>query len=608
MDPLATVLRRIGPPPIIHIPHPIALDRPAKAASPSIPIGPPPRLPVQEDGLRVCDVDATVANKKRLLHGVSVSAWNGTLTAVVGPSGAGKSTFVRTISGLMEPSRGTVTLSGINVHRYYDQVKTLLGMVPQEDVIHSQLTLVRALRYAAKLRLSTEMNARQREARVQQVLAELDLAPHQRTRVARLSGGQRKRASIALELLTEPKFLVLDEPTSGLDPALDRRLMEQFRALADGGRTVLAVTHSVACLDICDQVVVLAPGGEIAFIGNEPEAWRYFGTEDWSEIFEQLKINPRESAGHWQQSLEAFLLATEPITERPPKPHEAPTKIPRVRQFFTLVQRQLALMLADRGYTLFLLALPFVVGLLPIVVPGNSGLTQVTQAKYSQEPQMILTLLTIGSIFMGISMTIRELIGERHIYRRERAMGLSTSAYLAAKILVFGALGAAGAVIIVMIATTVKQGPSGDGVLGLGAYLELGIAVTATVWGGVFLGLLLSSLVTSQNQVMPVLVVVLMLQMVLNGGLIPLVDNAALNWVASGMPARWSFSLGAISIDLHHLLELADESERMALQGSGVDPDPAWNPSLLRWGFSAAILTVMAALMSCATWVFARSR
>lgn len=561
-------------------------------------------------GLEVRRLGFTVEGGKQLLRDVTFDAGRGTLTAIVGPSGAGKSTFARAVSGLTRPSGGQVMFDGVDVHAEYDRAKSMIGMVPQEDVIHGQLTLLRALRYAARLRLGSGMSAAEREGHVQRALAQLDLEAHVNTRISKLSGGQRKRASVALELLTEPAFLILDEPTSGLDPALDRQLMAEFRALADGGRTVLTITHSVACLDVCDQVLVLVPGGAPAFIGSEAGAFAYFGTTDWSNIFDLLKNDPQGCADRWLASVEARALAVEHAL-KPAQAVAAPAPVPttnRFVQFMTLMQRQLSLMVADRGYTAFLIALPFVIGLLPLVVPGETGLTRVQQAKDAQEPQMILTLLTIGAIFMGISMSIRDLVGERSIYARERAVGLSTSAYLAAKIVVYNLLGLFGAIVIVTVSGLLKDAPTGEGVLGLGARVELTIGIAVTISIGVLIGLLLSALVSSQNQVMPVLIVVLMVQMVLNGGLIPLVESGFLNWVSMTVPARWSMAMGAVSVDMHHLLSIANDLERAGAANSMPDLDPMWNPSALRWWLAACVLSVMAALMVVATWWRTRTR
>lgn len=571
----------------------------------------PPRLqpailtPIQtfEGGLEVRDLGFTVERGKVIMEGVSFNAMRGTLTAVVGPSGAGKSTLASLVSGINVPSGGSIEFDGISIVHDYTHAKEHIGLVPQDDVLHRQLRLGTALKYAARLRLP-DMTPTERQNQINKAVAQLDLEPHLNTRIDRLSGGQRKRASVAMELLTEPELLILDEPTSGLDPALDRQLMEEFRKLANGGRTVLVITHSVAHLAICDQVLVLAPGGKTSFIGREEMAFSHFEATDWSYIFGQLQSEPEACAEKWQQ-VQAPL---EPLS-RPRSQYgtEIAGKTGFWTQLGTLITRQLALLFADRGYSAFLFALPFVVGLLPLVAPGDAGLTQVQTAKNAWEPEMVLALLVIGSTFMGISMSIRDLIGEKTIYLRERAVGLSPAAYLASKVTVLGIFGWIGAAIIVLVLSLVKDLPTGDGILGLGATTELFISVALTINMGMILGLLLSSLVTSQNQAMPVLVVVLMLQMVLNGGLISLSETVGLNIASYFAPARWGYMMGAVSIDLPALLEIADEADRAIMETTGGPIDAMWTHDTEHWLSAFSVLTGMAIIMLSSTWLRLRT-
>src|SRR6202008_1986538 len=221
---------------------------------------------------------------KLLLERISMTARPGTLTAIIGGSGAGKSTLSRLIAGYATPTSGVVTFEGHDIHSEYASLRTRIGMVPQDDVVHRQLTVKQALGYAAELRLPPDTSKADREQVITQVLEELELTPHALTRVDKLSGGQRKRASVALELLTGPSLLVLDEPTSGLDPALDLQVMTMLRQLADAGRVVVVVTHSLAFLDVCDQVLLLAPGGKTAFCGRPSKIARAMGTTNWADI------------------------------------------------------------------------------------------------------------------------------------------------------------------------------------------------------------------------------------------------------------------------------------------------------------------------------------
>ncbi|MEV6622165.1 ATP-binding cassette domain-containing protein, partial [Amycolatopsis sp. NPDC051114] len=233
------------------------------------------------------DVGFSVGSRS-LVSGVSLDLRPGQLVAVVGPSGAGKSTLLKVLSGEVAPTSGRITYDGYDMHRQRAAVARRVGVVPQDDVVHTRLTARSALSYAAKLRLPDDTGAAARRRRVTETLAEVELTEHARTPIHRLSGGQRKRVSIALELLTAPSLLMLDEPTSGLDPALDKQIMGRLRELADAGRTVVVVTHNVTHLDECDLVLLLAPGGVPVFSGRPAELRARFGTADWADIFQRV--------------------------------------------------------------------------------------------------------------------------------------------------------------------------------------------------------------------------------------------------------------------------------------------------------------------------------
>ena len=190
-------------------------------------------------------------------------------------------------------------------------------MVPQDDVVHRQLTVNQALGYAAELRLPPDTSKADRAKVVTQVLEELDLTKHADTRVDKLSGGQRKRASVALELLTGPSLLILDEPTSGLDPALDHQVMMMLRPLADAGRVVIVVTHMLSYLDICDQILLVAPGGKTAYSGPPDLIGDAMGTTNWAKIFTQVGADPDEANRRFREQSEA---------QKRPSPHRQPSR------------------------------------------------------------------------------------------------------------------------------------------------------------------------------------------------------------------------------------------------------------------------------------------
>lgn len=524
-------------------------------------------------GLYANNLEFEIKGGRKLLSGIDVHLAPGTLTAVIGPSGAGKSTFLKAIAGVTKPTSGTVTFDGFNVHKNFDLVSSRIGMVPQDDVLHTTLKLDKALNYAAKLRLRIDGGKAERKAQVDRVIDRLELDSNRDTVINRLSGGQRKRASVALELLTEPSLLILDEPTSGLDPAMDRQVMKTLRELATDDRAVLVVTHSVAQLDLCDDVLVLAPGGMPAYYGPPRGISAYFGTTDWADIFAQIKDDPSASYERY--------LAQNPKAVQTPEALKTETfnnkkvSAPWLSQFFTLCSRQVNLIFADFGYLMFLLLLPVIVGLLILVVPGSSGLAAASNSTPA-EPSQLLAMLVIGSAFMGASISIRDLVGERPVYLRERAVGLSISAYLGSKLWVFGIFSWLMAGVLTWVTLLAKPAPI-QSVYFASPALELFIALGLTAMAALVTGLLLSALVKSSEQVMPLFVVFIMAQLVLNGGLLQINAGSFVNSISSLVIARWGFAMSASSTNL-------------AAISPSLDEDPLWVHDLATWVTSGACL------------------
>jgi ABC transport system ATP-binding/permease protein len=497
-------------------------------------------------GLEVREVDFEV-DSKRLIQKVSLTARPGTLTALIGGSGAGKSTLSRLIAGATCPSAGSITFEGHDIHASFASLRSRIGMVPQDDVVHRQLTVSQALNYAAELRLPPDTSKSDRAQVVGQVIEELGLTKHADTRVDKLSGGQRKRASVALELLTGPSLLILDEPTSGLDPALDLQVMTMLRQLADAGRVVLVVTHSLSYLDLCDQVLLMAPGGKTAYCGPPGEIEASMGTTNWAEIFGMVGADPDEANRR-------FLAQAKPTpAAEAAKPADlgAPSRSSTRRQFSTIARRQVRLIVSDRAYFIFLALLPFVMGALSLTVPGSTGFHVADpNGEGSDEPGEVLMLLTMAAVFMGTALTIRDLIGERPIFQREQAVGLSTKAYLLAKMAVFFLFAIMQSAIATTITILGKGGPTRPPLLLGSATLELYVATAAMCVAAATVGLALSSVARSNEQIMPLLVVSLMLQLVLCGGLVPITNRVGLDQLSWAMPSRWGYAAQASTVDL----------------------------------------------------------
>src|SRR6476659_8676382 len=534
-------------------------------------------------GLEVHGVTWTIEGNKTLLDNISMSARPGMLTAVIGPSGAGKSTFARLVAGYTHPTTGTVSFKGHAVHAEYASLRSRIGMVPQDDVVHGQLTVRQALMYAAELRLPPDTNKADREQVVNQVLEELEMTKHLDTRVEKLSGGQRKRASVALELLTGPSLLILDEPTSGLDPALDRQVMTMLRQLADAGRVVLVVTHSLTYLDVCDQVLLLAPGGKTAFYGPPNQIGPSMGTTNWADIFSSVAGDP--DAANKRFIAQHGPPPPQPAAQKPADLGE-PTKTSLRRQFSTIARRQMRLIVSDRGYFLFLAFLPFIMGVLSLSVPGDVGfgvpVPAIQGGEAPNEPGQILVLLNVGAIFMGTALTIRALIGERAIFLREQAVGLSTSAYILAKVFVFALFAVLQSAIVVGINVWGKKW--GPGAVTSGAVipprtLELYVDVAACCVAAAMTGLALSALAKSNEQIMPLLVIAIMSQLVFQGGMIPVTGRVVLDQLSWITPARWGYASTASTIDLLRLVP-----------GPLTPQDSHWRHTPGAWWFNMAML------------------
>lgn len=551
--------------------------------------------PVSEQGLAVHGVGFTVENNKQLLIDVNVQAGRGTLTALIGPSGAGKSTLAKLVAGATRPSGGVVTFEGRDLHAEYEALRSRIGMVPQDDVLHSLLTVRQALGYAAELRLPPDNSKADRRKVIDGVLQELSLTEHADTRIDRLSGGQRKRASLALELLTGPSLLILDEPTSGLDPALDRQVMTMLRELADAGRVVVVVTHSVACLDMCDQVVLLAPGGKTAFAGHPAGVGAALGTDNWADIFARVAADPDQAFAAYR-SRQAHLAPPPPPPPRRPGSYGSPPKTSGGKQFSTVVRRQFRLILADQLYFVALIVMPFILGLLTLVVPGDdgfqpAGLKQAADGTFEStataEPKQLLAILVLGACFIGFAPTMRDLVGERSIYFRERAVGLKASSYLWAKVLVFSLLALLQVGVMVAIVLLVKKRPEDGSMLPLGS-VELYFDIALMAIGSVILGLLISSLLKSNEQVMIVLVVLVVAELVMAGGMIPVTGRPGLDQLSWIFPSRWGYAAGASTVDMNKLFPK--------------DEDQLWEHTVAMWGLAVGILTLMSLLIVYFTW------
>ena len=540
-----------------------------------------------------------------LLDGISFSLPGNELLAVVGPSGAGKSTLLKALTGEQKAQEGQVLFNGLDVYEHYPVMRNKIGVVPQSDVIHSALTVRKTLEYAAELRFAKDVTKAERRQRIAEVLEDLDLTAHVDKRVKKLSGGQRKRVSTAIELLTRPSLLFLDEPTSGLDPQLDRDVMDLLASLAhgtrpgDSGRTVVVVTHNENHIDRADKVLILAAGGKPVYYGSPREVLPYFrqrlneiasqgrlllntpkGTlpdppavDGYADVYALIRNHTAELRQYMEATVPSTRRGGAPVAAAGPAVQERPPKQQSIfRQVSTLVRRQLRIVAADPSYLAFMLLLPIIMGLLTKAIEGSDGFAvpdypeptpenpTPTIIKYSSQALQLLVILITGAAFSGMSATIRDLIGERDVFLREKAVGLRSGAYLFSKTVILALISTVQTALMMGIALALNKGPSNAVILDGWPGVELAFCCWAVAFVSGLLGLAVSAMVSSSEQVMPVLVVSIMAQLVLSGGIIPISGRAVFEQLAWFMPSRWGYAMASSTLEMLAIMPNRDDA------------------------------------------------
>ncbi|MEV7423998.1 FHA domain-containing protein [Streptomyces sp. NPDC091212] len=539
----------------------------------------------------------TVDGGKQILKDVSFGVPEKSLIAVIGPSGSGKSTLLKALTGYRPADQGDVLYDNRNLYKQFAELRQRIGLVPQDDILHKELTVKKALKYAARLRFPGDTAEAEREARIGEVLGELKLDIHKDKKITSLSGGQRKRVSVALELLTKPSLIFLDEPTSGLDPGMDRDVMQLLRGLADDGRTVLVVTHSVAELAICDKLLVMAPGGSVAYFGPPEEALNFFGYTSWADVFSAFEnYRDYDWAGRWRGSqhyqmyaADIDAVAAQSVHMPPAQQMRAPKAQSWGSQLWTLIRRYVSVIASDKGFMALLVALPAVLGVVSTVIPAKFGLgPPELPSRFNSGAGTIMLVLTVGMCFTGAANSVRELIKERVIYERERATGLSRSAYLMSKVITLGVITALQGVIICGIGFFPRALPA-EGLI-MPPAVEMCLVVIALGVTSMMFGLVISSLVKTSEKTMPLLVMFAIVQVVFTGVLFQLFDSPGLEQFAWLMPSRWAIAGAGTTLDLAHLMAPWDIDNPTNL-------DPLWDHSAAQWLMNISVLLLMAAVL-----------
>lgn len=555
------------------------------------------RRAIRLDATALRRVVGSGAGRRVILHDTTISIEPCEFVALVGGSGAGKSTLLMALCGFAPADAGRITINGDDLYANFDAYRSLLGYVPQDDILHRGLTVERALRYAAELRLPPDTTVDEIERRISRALEAVDMAAHRDKRIDQLSGGQRKRVSIASETLAEPSLVFLDEPTSGLDPGLERRMMYTLRRLADAGQTVVLVTHATANIRQCDHIAFMAEGRMVWF-GPPVQALEFFGVDDFADIYSRSEgvadpasalvrdelhaeyaqwssehpgAPPPPLAALWQRKFARSLQHEKYTVERLGRAPAAPATPavhdrlegaraavrPALRQLGILMRRYAELMLRDRKNLALLLLQAPVIGLLLYLVTGPGSLTGRLDAK-----KLTFILATVG-VWFGVINSAREICKESAILRRERLAGLQIGPYVLSKVAVlFVLVVIQTALLYAVLALRVKM-PEGG--LVVPAALELMTTSALAGLAGITLGLCISVVASTPDKATSLIPLVLVPQVLFAGLMFRLHGVAEmLSWLTA---SRWAMdAMGAIVNvnELRSVIRLANEPQYVA--------------------------------------------
>lgn len=474
---------------------------------------------------------------------VSMNIRPGELVAIIGGSGAGKSTILNCMCGYLPPSSGEVFINGISLYRNFDSLKKLVGYVPQQDIVYDNLTLYDMLMYTAKLRLPKDTSSKEREAAIQKAIDLVELSEKKKAYIKNLSGGQRKRASIAVELLSDPNLLFLDEPASGLDPGTERNLMWSLREMADNGKTVILVTHSTLQLKMCDKIAFMGKGGNLCFFGSHDEALKFFGVDDIVDIYNMITDYSKE----WREQYDSTMQRGKEISNAVPIQSK---KVKKRLQLPVLCSRYMKLVFNDRQRLLLLLLQAPALALLISLVADGKQFDQYEMTK------SLLFALSCSAFWVGMLNAIQEVCKERTIMKREYMTGLSLNAYICSKIIVLGILCLLQSFLIIgVFAKTV--GLPDEGIM-LSPIMELWISTFLTAIASTAMGLFVSSLFTNADRAMTVAPILLMPQILFSGLIFKLEGvTESISWLAV---CRWSMEGYGTTANLNELeLKLQQE-------------------------------------------------
>ncbi|MDD3253283.1 MAG: ATP-binding cassette domain-containing protein [Lachnospiraceae bacterium] len=483
--------------------------------------------------------------RKTLLHDVNLQIESNEFVAIIGGSGAGKTTLMNAISGFDRKITGQVYCNGLDLLSNFKYLKAIIGYVPQEDIIYQNLTLRKMLEYTAKLKMPDDVTKQERNRQIENVLEMVELKPQENTYIRKLSGGQKKRASIAVELLADPRLFFLDEPTSGLDPGTEQNLMRTLNRLSKTQKkTIIMVTHTIQNLDLCDRIILMGTGGRCCFNGTYEEAKMFFDTQNLADAYNTVTADSTT----WEKEFNKFQkkdYEVEMQSEQIKNDMKASVRrSSALRQWFILMQRYMELIRNDRMRLVILMLQPIIIGGMLYLVADDSVFDV-----YENTKTMLFALCCSG-IWIGLFNSIQEICKERNILRREYMTNLKLPVYVMSKFVVQALIGLIQTVLLsgTFILATGKER---TGVFMDSFVPEIILTIWLVVIASEAMGLLVSANAKSGDKAMVAAPFLLIIQLLFSGILFKL--KGAGEYISYLTVSRWTVeSLGGIA-DLNSL-------------------------------------------------------
>lgn len=455
-------------------------------------------------------------NNKIGLHESTLEIPSRAMLAIMGPSGCGKSTLLKALNGDSPASTGRVYICGLELNENYDYLKTQIGYVPQDDIVHRELTVEQSLKYAAKLRL-THASDETISQKINKVLRDLNIEHIRQNTIAKISGGQRKRVSIAVELLTDPLILFLDEPTSPLDPQTIEEFLKSLRNLSEQGTTVVMVTHKPEDLHYMDSVIFMAEGGHFAYYGDTRQYLNYFGVSDTIKVYTNLAD---KKAQKWIDRYKTEN-GNKGNTNSQPLPIKSTAKVNYFSQYYWLTRRYFNIKLNDRLNSLIMVGqAPIIAALICLI--------------FDEVSQAVPFLLTISAVWFGVNNAAREIVSELPIYKRERMFNQGIIPYLLSKITVLCTFATLQCILFTFMITVRFNGedPSWNAPFYTFCWMLFISFISA------LMGLFLSAIMNTVEKVMTFVPIVLIPQIML-AGLIAKITNKLVEFLSYFTISRW---------------------------------------------------------------------